>query len=443
MLILSAAAFVICTGLLVHGAFKVKPYWGLLALFAPPSWPIFYAEHWKKFRLIGIFHLTSFVALLFATTFYVRAYPFEFDGTLLAPLRDHLAPAFASQPLSLEKRSFASEETLLAHSDKLKSRTVLNFRGRLVEMGQATFSDGILRMHSEPNRKPQIELAIDLRATGLYTGGATVLDLSPDSIDHPSVYIFEYAHRYTLPVITAYDGGFWLTMSLNRDDQSGDIQNLETQNQGYQSKVKGDIQLRLPDEDQSYVAGHFAASRKDLRWEIGNVRRDHDSNDTIEYVAQQYIENKLGNSLSQIISFRKTFYQTALDEATGSTLATLAMNDGSVQYLELSLYKDKDAGWIVEQQTREGLVAALNTIDNMPAGAVPQLAPVRSREFSVEHADSLMGNNVMVFTRNGRSKEGIITSVDRHNLCLTLPLEGNEMVMMIRREDVRKIQLME
>ncbi|RLP55692.1 MAG: hypothetical protein D6160_04645 [Ketobacter sp.] len=428
MIFLSLAVFVVCTVVMVKRAFAEKTYWGLLSLIAPPSWPIFYAEHWKRYRVQGVVHLTSFIALLFFISLHIRAYPFEFDGTPLASVRNIIAPAFASTPLALDRYTFASEDDVNALADSMGKGVVLHFGGQDIPLERATLIDGMLRMRSLPDARPSIELAIDLRKTGLHNAGATLLDLGPDSIDHPPVYLFEYENLNKRPKITSYDRGFWLHLSIELAEDE---------------RVSGDIRLRLPDEDQSYLVGRFDASKKDLVWEIGTVRRDYDSNDTIEYISQQYLENKLGGSLEQVVNFRKTFFQTTQVEPTASTLATVALNDGSIQYVELSLYKDPEAGWIVEHNTKAGLTAALNTLEDMPAGTVPSLTPVRNRVFTVEQADSLLGNNVAVITQNGRSKEGIITSVDQHSLCLTLPLNGSEIVMMIRRQDVKQIQLME
>ncbi|MBA54685.1 MAG: hypothetical protein CMK89_09540 [Pseudomonadales bacterium] len=398
--------------------------WGVACTIMPISWIPFYGLEWDRIRIQGVVHTLSLIALLFFSALYMRANPFVFDQGLLAGLRDRVAPAFGQTPLSLSSPKFASDYEI--NAKRLQGNgNYGRYLDREYRFDHVVFTDNMLRFKQLDAEEP-VEFAIDLHGYDVAESGSLVLDLTPTSTGFPLVHVMQYQPHSALPQVSSFERGYWLELILDRVTDA---------------RYQGQVVLKLPDGRKGYLAGNFNASARDLIWEFGDVKRSHDSNDTIEYVAGQYLVNNLGSSLLNVVDFHNTFFQTNLEESTGHTRVTVAMVDGSIHDIDIGLFKNDDE-WVVERTPVRELIGALQTIRKAPPAAIAQQPVLQQVEtFGPEDLESLVGRKVALKTHDGKTREGTVGSVDRYNVSLVTLLGGGEVALMVKRREVKEVRV--
>lgn len=408
----------------LHLAFTKSLGWGFLCLLFPPAWLTFYGFNWRDYRVQGVAHLVSLAAFVLFSALYIRANPFIFDGHALAPVRDWVAPAFGQSPLEFSAPVFASDYDI-KRVDADARYSYGRYSGKDLQFQQVVLSNGVLRFKQLETQEP-VELVIDLSHYDIEQAGSLGMDVTPDSQVVPVVHVMTFQNNSAVPVVESYDRGYWLELIVDRIGTG---------------RYEGQVKLKLPDGGKSYLAGMFSATDKDLIWEFDEVKRSYDSNDTIEYITEQYLVNNLGSSLDEVVDFNGTFFQTNLENSTGHTNVRISMVDGSTHNIAIELFKN-DQGWVVERSPVRDLISALQTIQEQPPAAIsskPVL--VQTRTFSADEVDELVGLNVTIVTRDGKTREGLLDSVDRYNVSLVTYLGGGEVAMMVRRREVKEVRL--
>ncbi|MEE2731862.1 MAG: hypothetical protein VYA55_13665 [Pseudomonadota bacterium] len=398
--------------------------WGVACTLMPLTWIPFYNLEWDRARVQGVLHTLSLISLLFFGVLYMRANPFLFDDGTLAAVRDKVAPAFAQAPLSLAAPRFASDYEIAAHGFQ-EGANQARYLGRKYQFEQVVFADGILRFKQLDAPEP-VEITIDLQGFEVGESGSLMLDLTPASVGFPLVHVMQYRPETALPNVDSYEKGFWLELILERVTED---------------RYQGRVQLKFPDGRKGYLAGNFNASTRDLVREFGEVVRSYDSNDTIEYVAEQYLVNNLGSSLLNIVDYHNTFFQTNLEDSTAHTNVTVAMVDGSIHDIDISLFKN-DNEWVVERTPVRELVGALQTIRQSPPAAISRQPVLQQLEtYGPDDLEGLVGRKVSLQTFDGKTREGTVDAVDRYNVSLVTLLGGGEVALIVKRREVKEVRL--
>ena len=400
--------------------------WGLACTIMPLSWIPFYGVEWGRVRIQGVIHILTLTAVLFFGTLYVRANPFQFDESLLSGVRDRVAPAFAQAPLSLAAPKFASDYEINSKFQP-EGGNYGRYLGHDYRFSQVVFADGMLRFKQLDVEEP-VEFAIDLHAYDVGERGSLLLDLTPASTAFPLVHVMQYNPHSALPHVSSFERGFWLELILDRVSDD---------------RYQGQVVLKIPDGRKGFLAGGFNASTKDLIWEFGEVQRSYDSNDTIEYVAGQYLVNNLGSSLLNVVDYNDTFFQTNLEESTAYTQVTVSMVDGSIHDIDIDMFKN-DNQWVVERTPVRELVGALQTIRQAPPAAIAPKPVLQQLEtYGPDDLDVLVGRKVALLTYDGKTREGTVGSVDRYNVSLVTLLGGGEVALMVKRREVKEVRVQE
>ena len=148
-------------------AFQTALYWLLLGIVFLPSCIVFYAKHWDRYKPQAIVHGASCVALALFATLYIRAYPFEFEHTAAAPLRNFVAPAFAEAPLDIEPLIYATDAEMSRYLKPGHKRAVIQVEQRRLRMKRAVVSNGIIRFKTLVHSPGSVEVAIDLNQANI------------------------------------------------------------------------------------------------------------------------------------------------------------------------------------------------------------------------------------------------------------------------------------
>ncbi len=423
LLLVGLVFFLVCTLLFLRLAFANSAIWGIMGLLFPPSAVLFYAVSWKKLKTLAFLHFASLVLLLLVSMMWVRANPYSLNDPRLSWLRDAWAPAFADKPLVINKHPFVSERELQPFLTK--SHPGGKVRGEHMNFIRTTLVNNILRFKSDENIFSRVEIAISLDKVVLKPG-ENLLEYAPESLDSPVIHLIFYPEGQKVPDVQVYTHRFWLELLVTVKD--GIV-------------YSGYVKLRLPDRFRSFMAGEFRAYTRDLRFNDDVVDRLFDSNATIEYVTEQYLSNKLGNRLARIIGFQDTFFQTALENPTAHTEVTLKLDSGRESTLRISLLKGND-GWVVDNGPTAELIEALKELREAPPAAI-RVTPAREhlRMISLDALETLVGQSVVISTRDGKLQEGTIRNVDQQNVTLSQTDDGGAMGILVKRRDITEVKL--
>lgn len=323
------ALFALCMLAFWRAAFRASVRWGLAGVLLPPSAVFFYAVFWTTRRTLALVHFASLLVLVLVSVLWVRAHPAALTGSPLAPVQDMLAPA--SRVLPLQTVHFVAEPDLQAFQRANPAGMIGRIDGDIRTFARTTFLDGTLRFQTDERLLSALEVTIPLHGMQ-WQPGENLLQFTPESTDNPPVLISRRTESPAAPDGTVYAHGFWLELVISPSSPL---------------LYSGHVKLRLPDEQKSFVVGDFRAYTRDVRIVDDQVDRFYDSAATIEYVAEQYLVDRLGNKLGRVKGFQNTFFQVALENATASTEVQVEMADGSEQMLAFHLIKGS-VGWVVE-----------------------------------------------------------------------------------------------
>jgi len=326
MLLTFAALIFVC----VHQAFSESTAWGWACSLIPFSWFVFYGSRWQRMRLLGVCHGVALVGVMLALVLVIRAYPFVFDGSWLAGLRDRLAPAYGTLPLTLNGNQLVSDQQVRA---SLKGAGTVFGRGSspLLQLDQVVFKDGQLKLYTAGQSR-SLSVILDLAKYPVEAFNGIVLDLKPTDRTGPLIHVIAHGAAARPALVESFAQGYRLKLILDRISDN---------------RYQGQLLLKLPDGKQGFVAGQFAALNKDLSSASGEILRSHDSEDTIEYIVERYLDHQPYFKAYKVLDFDGTYFQTALAPPSASTHVTLLSVDGS--RFQIMVRLQKVAGeWVVE-----------------------------------------------------------------------------------------------
>lgn len=337
-----------------------------------------------------------------------------------------------------QMNTFANSEAAVLLAIRSDANPKLSGRlyGRPFVYDAARLIDGVLTVQQGEGFIPELEarLLLDLDAATIGNTRRT-LYVRPGDSNAPELQISWTSQEGGQLNTRILRGGYSMELQLVRRDR-------ET--------LSGFLQVILPDPDRSHLSGEFLVRTNFLRYIGERVDLTFDHTDTVEYVARQYLETQFPENLLADIRFRNT--RMMFSESSGSTTAEVSLANGQIEERRLLLDR-ADIGWAVRpgsMETRILQVAGSNNVRLLSPAALS--APRSSGQPLVQDVpdpiamsfaalDTLTGQEVVVFQRDGRRREGLVRGVRRERLLVESMVGAGLVELRFAEQELSHLQL--
>ncbi|MFG3694337.1 MFS transporter [Stutzerimonas stutzeri] len=335
-LLILGGLLLIVSGLvwLVVLAFGTSLLWGVGSLL-PPINLIYAVRHWHVARrAIGLSSL-GFI-------------PLVIGFSLLASHEPERLAAITSLKW-LEPDELAQSHSLAIElQGQLDGRPFVPKTGRLV--------DGVLTLREGDDLFARQEVSIRL---GAVSPGAVRVDVLPEDVGPvPEIEINWMRPEQELPEARRVKSGYTLHLDLQAVPPN---------------RLAGDFHLVLPAHYHTSLSGQVELFTDGLRYRAGQVDLNHDSNDTLAYLARDYLQRRFNTRLVEIESVAPVDFRVPT-----AVLSVQAKIKGATDRYPLNIRKGEQ-GWAIEGDDYPALPEQVET---PPAPAVVQRAPQPQSETS-------------------------------------------------------------
>ncbi|MCQ4256475.1 MFS transporter [Stutzerimonas stutzeri] len=392
-------------------AFGTSLLWGVGSLL-PPVALLYIVRHWARARkAIGLSAL-GFIPLVVGLTLLASHDPERLEA--IASL-DWLEP---DSPM---------------HTSRLAIRLNGQLDGRPFSPQIGKFADGMLTLSDGDELFAQ--QAVNVRLGSVRPGGVQV-DVLPQDLNPPhEIEISWMRPEQQLPEARLIQSGYTLHLNLQPVPPN---------------KLAGDFHLVLPAHYKTSLSGHIEVFTDELRYRAGQVDLNHDSADTLKYLARDHLQRRFGTRDVVVGSVSPVNFSKP-----AKTLSVQAEVNGAPGQFELNIGKNYK-GWAVDDDNYPPLpvehgikpkVAVTLTEPESVSSTSPGVD--RRLRFSIDrlqrnpsHYEHLL---MRAHTERGGVAEGRFVGIDREgNVAIRQMLKGpGEAIYNLAPNDIVLLELLE
>ena len=218
--------------------------------------------------------------------------------------------------------------------------------------------------------------------------------------DAPVIHLSWKPEGEKVPQTQIFKGGYRMELALAPLDTN---------------QLSGTLTLVLPENQKSYVVGNFTAYSNHLRYIEGEVDLHFDHEDTLAYIARQYLRTQFPEGALDSIDVKHAILRRA--ESSGSVMSQVLLTNGGQERRTIRLEKS-DSGWSVVPGSMETevLVEAKEQVSTAvsPSFEKPK-APPRSvpEPINIEFLalKDYIGQQVTLNLTEGAQESGVLRDV--------------------------------
>ncbi|WP_374981575.1 MFS transporter [Pseudomonas solani] len=395
---------------LVMLAFGTSLLWGIGSLL-PPITLGYIAAHWRTARKAVMLVALGFIPLIVGLTLLAYSDP------------ERLHAIVNLEWLKGERR----EPSELA----IHLRGELN--GQPFQPQQAELIDGVLSLREGQDFFARREVSIRLAQQ---PEGELRLDVLPeDPGSKPEVEISWLLPEQELPEARRLAKGYTLHLDLKRQGPN---------------VLAGAFHLVLPPQFKTTLSGEVELFTDRLRYQDGQVDLRHDSVDTLQHVARDYLQRRFATRNVELARLPAVSLP-----ARELELEVDARIDGSAQHLPLQFTRSDLRGWAIKGDRFPPLPSVQAKAET--AGAEPEVAPAerpsrpadRRLRFSLErllnNPNHYQNLTMRVQTQRGSLAEGRFNGINADGqIIIRRNISGQgEASFVLRPEEIARIELLE
>ena len=387
-------------------------------------------QHWEEYRWWALGRVASLLTAAVGIALFLATgqNPLE-----LAP-RENLAgqagQVLRGDNMASSTAFVTSEEAALLVVEGQGKALSGRLHGKKFRYDRVALIDGVLTASQGEGFLPELEVRILLgwdpkkiteRRTMLVNPsdeGAPVVHLSwkPDGQDYPETRIFS--------------GGYRMELALAPLDTD---------------QLSGSMVLVMPDSFKSFLVGDFTAYSNHLRYRNGIVDLHFDHDDTLAYVAEDYLATQFPEGVLE--SVQAEHVQLRRAEASGQVMSRVVLTNGAVEQRHVRLEKS-EVGWAVVPgsmetrvitEPREGTATLRSPVFEKATPEEAQTLPPLEKTFPelVAYVD----RNVLLETQSGRQLDGVLRRVSGDRLWLVMNVGSGNVERSVSAEELKSLTL--
>ena len=232
--------------------------------------------------------------------------------------------------------------------------------------------------------------------------------VTPSEANPPVVHVSWKPEGKDYPETQIFKGGYRMELALAPLDAG---------------QLSGSLVLVVPDSFKSYLSGDFTAYTNHLRYLNGSVDLHFDHEDTLAYVARQYLLTQFPEGALKTVTPRQVVLRRA--ESSGQVTARVVLTNGAEEERSVRLEKS-DVGWSVEpgsmasrliKEADQGSMSYINPGQQQPLEASEQLEPI---SMSFPELVTFVDRAVVLEMTSGRKIDGVLRKVSVNRLWIEI-----------------------
>lgn len=432
LLLLGLTLFVSGAAMYLAHAYRHDPRWVVSSLLFPFAVPLYYRRHWSELQVAGFVQCAGLAMAVSGAL--MLAFQSDRPEGLLKDA-DSVLTAGASESDSGFVDSERALNLLVRHGPGTPLSGRLN--GVRFVPDRVELINDTLRLIKGRAYWPEREIAFSFPAKSIDLEKGVKRAIAPDSPDAPELRVTSQDEKGQL-VSEVYRGGYRLEFELVPVAAN---------------KLSGYIQLMLPDAFESFVGGDVTVVTNHLRYVDGvvNVRFDHE--DTLKYVASEYLRTQYAAPDIASIDFDGVQMDTL--SGTGQMHATVTLKDGR-QGQHVVLLNKSDSGWyalgpesMAATQTAgyKSVYELVVPVTEAPrvteerTRATPAARKASERTMAFQDMGALNGQGAVVEYRSGRSEQGVLRGLRKDRLVLEAIKGGGKVEYLISADELAQLKL--
>lgn len=432
LLLVGLALFISGAAMYLAHAARHDPRWVLGSVLFPFVVPLYYRRNWNELYMAAFVQSTG-LAMAVA------------GGLMLAFQADRPA-GLVEQRTGLLSASARVTDSGFVDSERAMQLLVRHgpgtplagrVHGHVFSPDRVEFINDTLRLIEGPQFRPEREIAISFPPGSIDIAAGAKRAFAPDGENLPEIRV-SWLDGQGQPETEVFRGGYRLEFEM--------VPVVRNRMSGY-------VQMTLPDHLESYVGGDTMIITSHLRYIGDTVDRSYDHEDTLRYVAEEYLRTQYPTPDIDDVSFSNMTMDSI--EGRGQATASVRLKDQRVGNHVLILSK-RDQGWYVQGPESAAAtdaagykpiysaivqVAAAPRVEAARAAAAP--APAKAVERTLEFAQlgTLSGKGAVVEYRSGRREQGVLRGLRKDRLVLEAMKAGGVVEYLVSESELALLRM--
>lgn len=322
----------------------------------------------------------------------------------------------------------SSEEAALAVVAGQGKALSGRIHGRKFHYQRVALIDGVLTASQGDGFLPDLEVRVLIGWKPEDITERKNLLVTPSEANPPVVHLSWKPENRDYPETQIFRGGYRMELALAPLDDG---------------QLSGSLVLVVPDSFKSYLSGDFTAYTNHLRYRNDSVDLHFDHEDTLAYVARQYLLTQFPEGVLESVTPRQVVLRRS--DSSGQVTAQVLLTNGAEEERSVRLEKS-DVGWSVEpgsmatrvirEPEQGGMVVAPEQQQQMDAAA--ELEPIT---VSFPELVGFVDRAVVLEMTSGRKIDGILRKVSVKRLWIEINVGSGVVERSFPEEELQSLVL--
>ena len=356
---------------------------------------------WALGRVAGVLLTAVGIAILSADTN---------DASIsVSPLAHQTGQVQRGEKMATTTSFVSSEEAALLVVKRQGKPLSGRLHGDSFRYDRVALIDGVLTISQGEDFLPALEVRILVGwKPEDITERRNVL-VNPSDEEVPVVHLSWKEPGKDFPETRIFEGGYRMELALAPLDTG---------------QLSGSLSLVMPDSFKSYLSGEFTAYTNHLRYLGGKVDLHFDHEDTLAYVAREYLTTQFPEGALKSVKTRHVILRRG--ESTGEVTSRVLLTNGAVEERVVRLEKS-DVGWSVEPGSmhaevitpaKEGAMALVSPVAEAPKVSQEETLPPMVKTFP--ELVAFVDQAVVLETDSGRKLDGVLRRISAKRLWIEI-----------------------
>lgn len=387
-------------------------------------------QHWEEYRWWALGRVAFLLTAAVGVALFLATGQSPLEQAPRQNLAGQAGQVLRGDNMASSTAFVTSEEAALLVVEGQGKALSGRLHGKKFRYDRVALIDGVLTASQGGGFLPELEVRILLGWDPEEITERRSMLVNPSDEGVPVVHLSWKPDGQDYPETRIFSGGYRLELALAPLDTD---------------QLSGSMVLVMPDSFKSYLVGDFTAYSNHLRYRNGTVDLHFDHDDTLAYVAEEYLATQFPEGVLE--SVQAEHVQLRRAEASGQVMSRVVLTNGAVEQRHVRLEKS-EVGWAVVPgsmetrvitEPREGSATLRSPVFEKAAPEEAQTLPPVEKTFPelVAYVD----RNVLLETHSGRQLDGVLRRISGDRLWLVMNVGSGKVERSVSAEELKSLML--
>lgn len=382
---------------------------------------------WEHYRWWALARVAGVLTAAVGVALFIMAQ--SLASTAAAPASGQTGQVQRGEQMATTTTFVSSEEAALAVVKGQGKPLSGRIHGRQFRYDRVALIDGVLTASQGEGFLPDLEVRVLIGWKPEQIVERTHLHVTPSDTNSPVVHLSWKPEGKDYPETRIFKGGYRMELALAPLDTG---------------QLSGSLVLVVPDSFKSYLSGDFTAYTNHLRYRGDSVDLHFDHEDTLAYVARQYLLTQFPEGALESVTPRQVVMRRV--ESSGQVTAQVLLTNGAEEERSVRLEKS-DVGWSVEPGSMVSRVVKEPDQNSMVLHNPGQQTDVEPAEvlppitLTFPELVEFVDRAVLLEMTSGRKIDGILRKVSVNRLWLEINVGSGVVERSFPEDELHSLQL--